>query len=118
MDSDTEIVTKSLEDMRQEIESLLAEAAKLRSEHEAALQRIEDLRRESVDARPSDPEKAELLWLEAENLQSESKEWLRLSVEKTLQAGEVKHRLDIRAQIEAIDESDKIWKRAVKAGRN
>ena len=42
---------------------------------------------------------------------------LRLSVEKTLQAGEVKHRLDIRAQIEAIDSSDEIWKKAVRAKR-
>jgi sulfate adenylyltransferase subunit 1 (EFTu-like GTPase family) len=118
MFSDTELVTKSLEEMRQEIESLLAEAARQRSEYEAAIKRVEDLRRESVDARPSDMEKAELLWLEAENLQSESKELLRLSVEKTLKAGEIKHRLDIRAQIEAIDVSDEIWKKAAKTGRN
>jgi sulfate adenylyltransferase subunit 1 (EFTu-like GTPase family) len=118
MFSDAELVTKSLDEMRQEIESLLAEAARQRSEYETALKRIEDLRRESVDARPADTEKAELLWLEAENLQSESKELLRLSVEKTLKAGEIKHRLDIRAQIEAIDGSDEIWKKATKAGRN
>jgi hypothetical protein len=118
MSSDEKIIAKSLDDMRQEMESLLNEAEKHRIEYEAALKKIEELRRESVDSRPSNPEKAEMLWLEAENLQSESKEWLRLSVEKTLQAGEVKHRLDIRAQIEAIDESDEIWKKAVKAGRN
>jgi sulfate adenylyltransferase subunit 1 (EFTu-like GTPase family) len=118
MFSDAELVTKSLDEMRQEIERLLAEAAGQRSEYEAALKRIDDLRRESVDARPVDTVKAELLWLEAENLQSENKELLRLSVEKTLKAGEIKHRLDIRAQIEAIDESDEIWKKAVKAGKN
>jgi sulfate adenylyltransferase subunit 1 (EFTu-like GTPase family) len=118
MFSDAELVTKSLDEMRQEIERLLAEATGQRSEYEAALKRIDDLRRESVDARPVDTEKAELLWLEAENLQSENKELLRLSVEKTLKAGEIKHRLDIRAQIEAIDESDEIWKKAVKAGKN
>jgi len=118
MSANEKLRTKSLDEMRQEIECLLAEAEKHRIEHEAALKQIEDLRRESVDSRPFDPEKAEQLWLEAENLQMESKEWLRLSVEKTLQAGEVKHRLDIRAQIEAIDESDEMWRKAVKAGRN
>jgi len=118
MFSDEGLVTKSLEDMRLEIESLHAEAAKLRAEHDAALQRIEELRRESVDTRQSDPEKAELIWLEAERLLDESKELLRKSVENTLRAGEIKHRLDIRSQIEAIDSSDEIWKKAVRAGRS
>ena len=111
MFSDDGLVTKSLEDMRLEIESLHTEAAKLRAEHDAALQRIDELRRESVDKRPSDPEDAELIWLEAERLWEESKELLRKSVESTLRAGEVKRRLDIRAQIEAIDSSDEIWKK-------
>lgn len=118
MFSDEGLVTKSLEDMRQEIENLNVEAYKLRAEHNAAQQRIEELRRESVDARPSDPEDAELIWLEAERLCDESKELLRMSVENTLRAGEIKHRLDIRAQIEAIDGSDEIWKKAVRAGRS
>ena len=118
MFSDEGLVTKSLEDMRLEIESLRGEAVKLRAEHDAALQRIEELRRESVDTRQSDPEEAELIWLEAERLWEESKELLRKSVENTLQAGEVKRRLDIRAQIEAIDGSDEIWKKAVRAGRS
>jgi hypothetical protein len=56
--------------------------------------------------------------LEAERLWEESKELLRKSVENTLRAGEVKRRLDIRAQIEAIDTSDEIWKKAVQAGRS
>lgn len=118
MFSDEVLVTKSLEDMRREIESLYAEAAKLRAEHDSALDRIEELRRESVDTRQSDPEEAELIWLEAERLWDESKELLRMSVENTLRAGEVKRRLDIRAQIEAIDGSDEIWKKAVQAGRS
>ena len=49
MFSDEGLVTKSLEDMRLEIESLHTEASKLRAEHDAALQRIEELRSESVD---------------------------------------------------------------------
>ena len=118
MFSDEGLVTKSFEDMRLEIESLHAEAAKLRADHDAALQRIEELRRESVDTRQSDPEEAELIWLEAERLLDESKELLRKSVENTLRAGEVKRRLDIRSQIEAIDGSDEIWKKAVRAGRS
>jgi hypothetical protein len=118
MFSDEELVTKSLDDMRLEIKSLRAEASKLRAEHDAALRRIEELRRESIDKRPSDPEEAELIWLEAESLLEESKELLRRSVENTLRAGEAKRRLDIRAQIEAIDNSDDIWKKAVRAGRS
>ncbi|VVB63063.1 Uncharacterised protein [uncultured archaeon] len=118
MFSDEGLVTRSLQDMRLEIESLHAEAAKLRAEHDAAQQRIEELRRESVDIRQSNPEKAELIWLEAERLLDLSKEMLRKSVENTLRAGEVKHRLDIRSQIEAIDGSDEIWKKAVRAGRS
>lgn len=118
MFSDVGLVTKSLEDMRQKIESLNAEASKLRAEHDAAQQKIEELRRASVETRPSDPDDAELIWLEAERLCDESKELLRKSVESTLRAGEIKHRLDIRAQIEAIDGSDEIWKKAVQARRS
>lgn len=117
MSADEGLVTRSLEEMQIEEESLLAEAARLRAEYDAALERIEKLRRESVDARPLDPETAELLWSEAESLQDESRELLRLSVEKTLQAGEVKRRLSIRARIEAIDGSDEIWRKAVRAGK-
>jgi hypothetical protein len=118
MFSDEGLVTKSLEDMRLEIESLHAEAARFRAEHDAAAQKIEELRRESVDKRQSDPDGAELIWLEAERLVDESKELMRKSVESTVRAGEIKHRLDIRAQIEAIGGSDEIWKRAVRAGRS
>lgn len=118
MFSDEGLITKSLEDMQLEIEGLHSEAAKLRAEHYAAQQKIEELRRESVDARPSNPEEAELIWLEAERLCDESKELLRMSVENTLRAGEIKRRLDIRSQIEAIDGSDEIWKKAVRAGRS
>jgi hypothetical protein len=43
---------------------------------------------------------------------------MRQSIEKTLQAGEIKRRLDIRAQIEAVDSSEKIWKEALRARRS
>jgi hypothetical protein len=46
---DDGMVTKSLEEMRLEIESLHAETARLRAEHDTALQKIEDLRRKSID---------------------------------------------------------------------
>jgi uncharacterized coiled-coil DUF342 family protein len=117
MFSDNGLVTKSLEDLQNEINSLQEEAAKLRADHDASLQKIEDLRRKAVDVRPSDPKEAELLWQEAERLRDESKEMLRQSVEKTLKAGEIKRRLEIRAQIEAIDTSDEVWEQAVRARR-
>jgi hypothetical protein len=118
MFSEDGLVTKSLEEMKKEIEDLLADASRLKSEHDNAQQRIDELRRESIDSRPLDAKKAELLWNEAENLLEESKEMLRLSVEKTLNAGEIKSRLKIRSQIEAIDNSDEIWRKAVRAGRS
>jgi hypothetical protein len=42
---------------------------------------------------------------------------LRLSIEKAVRAGEIKHRIEIRAQIETMDPSDDIWQRAAKASR-
>lgn len=118
MFSDDGLITKSLENMRLEMQGLQTEAARLRAEHDETLQRIDELRRESIDKRPSDPEEAELIWLEAERLWEEGKELLRKSVESTLRAGEVKRRLDIRAQIEAIDSSDEVWRKAIQAGRS
>lgn len=118
MFSDDGLVTKSLEDLQNEIDSLREEAAKLRIDHDAAIQKIEDLRRQAVETRPLNPEEAELVWQEAERLQDESKEMLRQSVEKTLKAGEIKRRLDIRAQIEAIDDLSEIWQQAARARRS
>jgi hypothetical protein len=112
-----EVVSRSLEEMRLEAENLLAEAARLKAEHEVSLQRSDELRRESVDSRPENQELAEALWTEAERLRSEAKELLRQSVERTLWAGEISHRIKIRAEIEGMDGSEEIWRRASQAGR-
>ncbi len=50
-------------------------------------------------------------------MRDEAKESMRQSVEKTMRAADIKHRIDIRAQIEAVDNYDKAWRDAVRAGR-
>ena len=60
---------------------------------------------------------AESLWQEAERLREEFKEMMQLSMEKTLRAAEVQHRIDIHDLIESMDNSDEIWSKAAKAGR-
>jgi len=115
--SENDLTARSIEDMSQEVKDLMAESARLRAEYEKALQREEDLRRESVEARAENPALAETLWQEAEQLRTDYRELLRQSVEKRLQAAEIQHRIDIRSQIEAIDEYEEIWKKASKAGR-
>ncbi len=118
MFSEKDLVERSVEDMSQEVETLLAESKRLREEHEVVLQREEELRRESVDCRPTDPELAETLWQEAERLKDDGREILRLSMEKKLRAGEVQHRIDIHDQVESLDKrSEETWRKAVKAGR-
>jgi hypothetical protein len=117
MFSEKDLVERSAEEMQREIDDLLAESERLKSEHETAFQRVEELRRESVETRPENPELAEVLWQEAEKLHEEGRENLRLSLEKRLRAGELKHRLKIRAQIESIDVYEDVWQKASKAGR-
>lgn len=117
MFSDADMVVKSLDEMRVEVESLLAESERLKSESESMLTRSDELRNESIDARSRDQEIAEALWEESECLRSESRETLRLSIEKAVRAGEIKHRIEIRAQIETMDSSKDIWERAAKAAR-
>lgn len=119
MFSEKDLVARSIEEMQQEVESLLKESDRMKAEQDAMLQRSDDLRRESVDARPNDPELSEMLWAEAERLREEGKEMLRLSVENRVRAGEVQHRIDIRAQIESLDRDiyDDLWKKAIKAGK-
>lgn len=117
MFSEKDLVTRSIEDMAQEVKSLLAEAEKLRADYDESLQKEEKLRRESVEARSENPALAETLWLEAEQLRDNCRELLRQSVEKRLCAAEVQNRINIRSQIEAIDDYDEIWKKASKAGR-
>lgn len=119
MFSEKDLVERSVEDMSREVEDLLAESKRLREEHGAALQREEELRRESVETRPTDPELAETLWQEAERLRDDGREMLRLSMEKKLRADEVQHRIDIHDQIESLDKRfEDTWRRAAKAGRS
>ncbi len=117
MFSEKDLVSRSIEDMALEVKGLLAEAERLRAEYDQSLQREEDLRRKSVEARAEDPELAEALWQEAEQLREDNRDLLRSSVEKRLRAAEVQHRIEIRSQIEAIDNYDEIWRTASKAGR-
>ena len=117
MFSEMDLVARSKEDMACEVEELLKDAKRLREECEASTQKEVEMRRESVDTRPSDSELAESLWQEAERLREEAKEMMQLSMEKRLRAAEVQHRIDIHDQIESMDNSDEIWSKAVKARR-
>ena len=117
MFSETDLVARSKEDMTREVEELLAEAKRLKEEHEVALQKEMELRTTSVESRPTDAAQAEKLWQEAEELRDSSKEMLSISMEKRLRAAEVQHRIDIHDQIESIDNSDEVWQKAVGARR-
>lgn len=118
MFSEKDLVARSVEDMTQEFEELMAESKRLRQEYEAALQREAELRRESVDCRPTNLELAERLWQEAEHLKDDAREMLRLSTEMRLRAAEVKHRIDIHDQIESLDDYEGIWRKAARTGRS
>jgi hypothetical protein len=118
MFSENDLVARSKEDMSREVEALQAESMCLRGEHAAALKKEAEMRRESVESRPSNPKLAEALWLEAERLKEESKELLRLSMEKRLRAAEVQRRIDIHDEIESLDTYDEIWRKAVKAAHS
>ncbi len=118
MFSDKDLVARSVEDMAQEVAELKAESKRLQKDHDAALHREVELRRESVEIRPDDAQLAEKLWQEAERLRDEAQENLRLSTEKKLRAAEVQHRIDIHDQIESINNYDEVWQKAVKANRS
>ncbi len=118
MFSEKDLVERSVVDMNSEVKDLLAESKRLREEYEAAMQKEGELRRESVETRPTDAETAEMLWQEAEKLHEEGREMLRLSMEKTLRAAEVQHRIDIHDQIESLDNYDEVWRKAARAGKN
>jgi len=117
MFSEKDLVERSIEDMQAEASELLAEAERLKEEHEVALQKEMLLRNQSVEARPVDPAEAERLWQEAEELHDSAKESLRLSMEKRLRAADLQHRIDIHDQIQSMDRSDEVWREASKAGR-
>lgn len=118
MFSEKDVMARSCEDMAQEVKELLAESKRLREEHEAALRREGEQRLKSVEARPDNVELAESLWQEAERLKDEVRELLRLSMERKLRAAEVQHRIDVRAQIESLDDYDVVWRKATKAVRD
>jgi hypothetical protein len=118
MFSENDLVARSKEDMSREVEALQAESRCLREEHDAALKKEAEMRRESVECRPSNPKLAEALWQEAERLKEESKELLGLSMEKTLRAADVQRRIDIHDEIESLDNYDEVWRKAAKAGRS
>ena len=118
MFSETDLVARSKEDMTREVEELLADAKRLKEEHEAALQKNMEQRAKSVETRPTDAALSERLWQEAEELRDNAKEMLQLSMEKRLRAAEVQHRIDIHDQIESIDNSDAVWQKAARAGRS
>jgi hypothetical protein len=61
MFSEKDLVARSIEDMTQEFEELMAESKRLRQEYEAAVQKEGELRRESVDCRPTNPACGEAL---------------------------------------------------------
>ena len=111
MFSENDLVTRSIEDMLLEVKDLTTESERLRVEYEESLRKEESLRTESVEARPENPDLAETLWLEAEQLRDDSRELLRLSVEKRLRAAEVQRRINVRSQIESFDNFDEIWKK-------
>jgi hypothetical protein len=104
--------------MAREVELMLADARRLKEEHEVALQSEKVLRSRSVEIRPDDAVLAERLWQEAEELRDSSKEMLSISMEKRLRAAEVQHRIDIHDQIESMDNSDEVWRKAAGARRS
>jgi alkylhydroperoxidase/carboxymuconolactone decarboxylase family protein YurZ len=116
---DDEFVEKSLEEMEEDMKSLLKESERLKMDASALLRRSDDLRNRSVDLRPQDPEAAEDLWQESEELRAEARKMMGLSVDAALRAGEIKHRIEIHDQIVAVvDRADEIWKGAIRGGRS
>jgi sulfate adenylyltransferase subunit 1 (EFTu-like GTPase family) len=118
MFSENDLVARSKEDMTREVDELLADAKRLKEEHDAALQKGKELRAKSVETRAADAAEAEKLWQEAEELRDAAREDLRLSMENRLRAAEVQHRIDIHDQIESMDNSDEVWRKAAGAGRS
>jgi len=118
MFSENDLVARSKDDMTSEVEELLADAKRLKEEHEAALQKEMELRARSVETRQADAAEAERLWQEAEERRDSAREMLRISMEKRLRAGEVQHRIEIHDQIESIDNSDEVWRKAARAGKS
>lgn len=114
MFSEKDLIERSVEEMATEVRELLAGAEQLRGEHERALKEEMGLRTKSIENRQLDPEGAERMWQQAEQLREDAKESLRLSVEKRLRAAEIQHKIEIHDQIEAMDVSEDAWQRALR----
>lgn len=113
-----EFVERSFEEMEVDMKRLLEESQRLKKEASDLLRRSDDLRRRSIELRPEDPAAAEEMWQESEELRVESREMVRLSVDSSLKAGDIKHRIKIHDQIVAVvDRADEIWKGAIRAAR-
>lgn len=117
MFSENDLVTRSIEDMAQEVAELLALSREQREKSEGLNQKEAELRRKSVEIRPLKAELAESFWQEAESHRDESRELMRLSMENRLHAAEVQRRIDIHDQIESLDNYDEIWRQAARAKR-
>ncbi|MFZ3148228.1 MAG: hypothetical protein WA137_04230 [Methanothrix sp.] len=118
MFSENDLVERSVEDLAAEVKELLAEAERLREEHERSTEKEMLSRTQSVEARPVDAAEAERLWQEAEEQRESARENLRLSMEKRLRAADVQHRIDIHDQIESMNNSDEVWRKAAGARRS
>ncbi|MDH7596761.1 MAG: hypothetical protein QHG98_03325 [Methanothrix sp.] len=106
---------KSYDEMRREMEDLLKRSEQLRADSASAMEESDSLRKRSVDIRQLDPEQAEALWIESEELRTKARELMRESVELRIKAADIKHRLDIHEQIESIpDKAEKLWRKAVR----
>lgn len=112
--TEKDLVLKSYDEMRAEMEQLLSESAKCRDRSAEEIVKSDELRSRSIDLRLSDPDQAEALWTEAEERREHSKDLMRQSVEMRIRAAEIQHRLDIHDQIEAIsDEAEELWRGAI-----
>lgn len=96
-----DLVEKSYEDMAKEIGELLAESKRLGEEASCAIEGSDHNRSQSVDLHGLDPERAESLWNEAEELRSLARDLMRQAVDAKIRAADIQHRLEIRDTIQA-----------------
>ena len=71
---DEVFVEKSFEEMEEDMLSHQTESERLKKEAAELLRRSDELRSRSVDLRSADPEAAEEMWQESEDLRGESRE--------------------------------------------
>lgn len=113
------MISKSYDELKAEMEDLLQKASRGFEESALMQRRAEELRLQSIDLRRENPMRAEELWAESERLCDDCRELIRRSVQDRIRAGEIKRRLEIHDQIEAVgDDADMIWKKALKAWKS